>query len=142
MGRKVQFEANLKATNLFRNMNKHAGNLSEGDRPQLIATKTILGKKVKFYTSGEHVVEAELTPQEQYDSEILRFAHASLIVGEGVGDKAILYVDASVDPCDVWIYNEPAAQFIKKAMEAIKLGSLQTEFVVYANPIQEIRSLP
>ena len=117
-------------------MLKHSGDVGIADKAQLLARRTILGRIVRFYTNGEHIVEHEgLTDDEQFESEILRFAHASLLINAGVGDKKIMYVNAVVNPCAVWIYGRRAETFINEAK-----AKLSGEVIVDSNPVQLMRN--
>lgn len=116
----VDFNVKLKPTNLFKTMQEHK-DVSESSKANLIATKIILNKRVNFYSTGEHeILNSELKLEEQFNSEILRFTHASLITGQPEGDKAILWVDASVDPVNIWVYGQPVDQFLKQSILQIK----------------------
>ena len=132
MGRIVNFEAKLTATNLMRAMQRHQ-DVSEGSQSKLFAVRTLLGRTVRFYTSGEHLTDAfegTLTELEQYESQIMRFAHASLLSGQVEGDKRMLAVDATCDPCKVWTMGMPWEEFIRKAQLAKLAGLLTNEIIV------------
>lgn len=144
MGRIVNFEAHLKATNLMQIMQKHK-DVSEGDRSKLLAVRTLLGKTVRFYTSGEHSCDAyygSLTELEQYESLLMRYAHASLLSGNVEGDKRILAVDATCEPCKVWTHNMTWEEFIRRADMAKLAGVLTTEIIVdsFSTAIPVIRN--
>ena len=141
MGRIVNFEAHLKPSGLLRTMRKHNGDVSEGDKPKLIASRTILGKRCRFYNNGEHTVDAEVTAEESHESILLRYTHASLLIQQPVGDKSVLWVDASKNPCDVWIHNMPAKQFLELAKVAIKTGAIGKDLVIDDNPIPVVKEL-
>jgi len=139
MGRIVNFEAKLKPGGLLRTMRKHNGDVSEGDTPRLMASRTILGKRCRFYHSGEHTVDAEVTAEESHESILLRYTHASLLIQQPVGDKKVLWVDASHDPCEVWIHNMPVKQFLELSKVAIKTGAIGQDLVVDSNPIPVVK---
>ena len=141
MGRIVNFEAHLKPSGLLRTMRKHSGDVSEGDKPKLLAVRTIFGKSCRFYSNGEHTVDAEVTAEESHESILLRYAHASLLIQQPVGDKKVLWVDTSCNPCDVWIHNMPAKQFLELSKVAIKTGAIGKDLIVDANPIPVIKEL-
>jgi hypothetical protein len=123
-------------------MRKHNTGVSEGDKPNLFATRTILGKKCRFYRSGEHTVDAEeVTAEESYESILLRYTHASLLIQQPVGDKAVLWVDARTDPCEVWIHNMRAREFLEVAKLALKTGAIPQGLVVDDNPIPVVKEL-
>ena len=79
---------------------------SESSKSRLTCSRLILGYTVNFYESGLRVVEGlPLDDQECFDSQILRFAHASVLIGEPVGDKCFCYVDSRANPVEVWLLN-------------------------------------
>ena len=133
----------MKPTGLASRMRKHNGDaLSESDRAQPFAKRTVLGKRVKFYTTGEHVVSrTDLSDDEQYNSELMRFCHASLLTGQPVGDKKVLWVDASTNPVQVWLFGQTAEDFCNTTKDAIRMGSVASDLVVDGDPILTIRSL-
>lgn len=99
-------KATLKPGRFIKDNLKHK-NVSEGDKRFEIASRYILGKLVKFYNDGyREIIGVELDEQEIHDSQILRFAHASLLINEPVGDKKLCWVDARTNPVNVWIYNK------------------------------------
>jgi len=123
----------------MRNHLKHQGDVSESDKVKLIGVRTILGRRVEFYENGEHVVDTDIDLQEMFDSEILRFAHASLICKIPVGDKKTTWVDASKDPCDVWMFGKPVADMIRGAIKQVQNGTLDLRSIVDGNPMPQIR---
>ncbi|MDX1372718.1 MAG: hypothetical protein R3321_09625, partial [Nitrososphaeraceae archaeon] len=74
---------------MMKRMRAHAGDVSEGTRHKIMAKRVILGKKVIFYENGLRVIENEkdINEEEQFNSEILRLAHASLLINDAVGDQ-------------------------------------------------------
>jgi len=97
---------NVRPSALFKRLMKHRGEISEGDRYKIIATRTILGRKVDFYRNQLRVVHGtNLTEEESYNSELLRFAHASILINGPVGDKKICWIDATQEPVELWLYN-------------------------------------
>ena len=125
----VRLSANLKPVGGMRIGN---GNIS--DKRQLIAKRTILGTRCEFFSNGEHTCDRRLCDQEQHDSQLLKFAHASIIAGEPVGDKNRLWVDATKNPVEVWIYGSSAEVIRARAREA-------DVSIVDMDPLQSIRIL-
>ena len=138
--KKVLFEAkNLRPSAMLSRMLKHKGDVSIGSKAKVTARRIILGRKVTFYENGLRIVnDNDLNEDDEYKSEVLRLAHASILIGQPVGDKKSCYVDASTNPVTVVIYNMPAEQYIKMAKEAIKNGKVSKEFMLDST-IQEIR---
>lgn len=138
----IQLSGHCKPSSLMKVMRKHAGSMSQGDQANLIATRTIAGRKIHFFRTGEHRIEGDqITEQEAYDSEVLRFAHASLITGTPVGDKALCYVDATRDPCDVWVFGMELDEFIKQSKAAILDGrcTIAIDEALETNPLQRLK---
>ena len=105
MGKIKQFVAYPKPSRLMRRMIRHRGDVSEGNTRIPVATRTLLGRKITFYHNGERVIEGlNITDEDMFNSEILRFAHASLLTGEPVGDRRMCCVDATANPVKVWLY--------------------------------------
>jgi hypothetical protein len=103
---KILFNAKLKPSAYLQRMLKHQ-NVSESSKHKVIAVRSILNHTVTFYADGIRTVDnLDLTEQEFHDSEILRFAHASILINEAVGDKKACYVDATKNPAEVWVYNK------------------------------------
>ncbi len=100
----------------------------EGDRPQTIATRCILGRPVTFYRDGSRQCPG-MTDAEAYDSELLRFAHASLLARIGIGDKRMLYVDAMVEPVEVWAFGKPIKEFMSHTVRLMRTGKLSPEAI-------------
>lgn len=99
--------AHCRPTALMRRMLKHRGDVSEGSADRLLATRIILGRRVDFYRNGRRELHgSKLTDTEMHDSELLRFAHASLLDGTGVGDKLFCWVDATKNPVEVWLFGK------------------------------------
>ena len=128
---KVLLVANLRPSTYMKRMLKHTGDISVGSKSKIMAERWILGKKVIFYENGLRVVEDEdLSENDEYGSEILRLAHASLLINDAVGDKRSCYVDARVNPVEVVIYNTPAKDYIKREKKAIDSGKIDKDFVL------------
>lgn len=86
--------------------------VSEGDKRFPVAIRNILGQYVTFYNDGYREVNGiELSDQEIHDSQLLRYTHASLLVGTPIGDKAYLWVDASFNIVEVWLYGKHIKTF-------------------------------
>lgn len=128
---KIWFEAKLRPSNMLKRMRAHIGDVSESDKAKIMCVKNILGKKVTFYENGLRVVhDPDLNEDDEYNSEILRLTHASLLIGEPVGDKRQCWVDASTNPIKVVIYNMPATTFIKKATHLMRTREIDPDFVL------------
>jgi len=96
----------LRPSGLLKRMTAHKGDVSEGNKCKLIARRKILNKYVEFYRDGtRRIFGTGLNDEESYDSEILRFAHASILINGPVGDKRLCWVDATKDPVELWLYN-------------------------------------
>lgn len=102
---KIETSVVMRPTPLLKRMREHTGDVSENSKTELLCERRILGRLVKFYTNGLREVEG-LDEQESYDSEILRFAHASILIQQGVGDKRLCYVDATKDPIELWLHGK------------------------------------
>jgi len=131
-----QFVAHMKPSLMMKRLLRHQGDVSEGSKANVLATCRILGKKITFYTDGTHVIHGKMdvTEEEMFKSHILRYAHASLLIGEPVGDKRKIYVDATVEPIRVWLYGVTIQTFVKRAKAAIELGKLSPDFVLDQHP--------
>jgi hypothetical protein len=106
MSRILTATAKLKPSKFIKDDMCHR-DVSEGSKNFVVATRYIMGYLVKFYNDGmRKIVGLDLDEQELHDSQILRFAHASLLVNQPIGDKNLCYVDSSTDPVTVWIYNK------------------------------------
>lgn len=106
MGNIILARAILKPTRLYKRIIAHK-DVSEGSVDQLIARRIILNYEVLFYRDGRRKIRnLELEDQDIHDSEILRFTHASILLSEPCGDKKYCYVDASVNPVEVWIFGK------------------------------------
>ena len=142
MGSIKQFSATCRPSAVTKNLRRHNVDVSEGGRTRLIAKRTILGKICRFYTSGEHTVDdVRVTAEESHEALLLRYAHASLIIREPVGDKKVIWVDASKNPCEVWIHNMPSRKFLDLAMLAIKTGALGADLVIDGNPLPKMKDI-
>ena len=131
-----QFKAHVRPSGFARRMFAHQGNLSEFSKASILAERTILGKKAIFFTNGEHILKGriDLTEEEMFKSHILRYAHASLLVNEPVGDKKRIWVDATVDPVNIWLYGMTIQKFIQQAKMAIKRGTVEPSFILDQHP--------
>lgn len=128
---KILLFANPRPSNLLKRMRKHDCDVSVGSKGKVMAHRTILGKNVTFYENGLRVVDdKDLSEDDEHHSEVLRLAHASLLINDAVGDKNICYVDARVDPVEVHVYGMPAEEFIKQASKRISSGELDKDFVL------------
>ena len=113
MGEMKYLSGHCRPSSFMRQIIKHTGDVSEGSEHKILAIRTIVGKKVTFYRNGyRRVRDLNLTEEDTYDSEILRLAHASILIGEAIGKKSYCYVDATVEPVEVWIYGMKAEQFL------------------------------
>lgn len=135
----INFNAHLKPSLLMKRMQAHLGDVSEGSKAKVLAKRIILGKTVTFYENGLRLVEDEdLSEDDQFNSEILRLAHASLLVGQAVGDKRSCYVDSTKNPVEILIWNLPVEIFLEKAKRLIKNGYLDKDFVL-GSPLRQTR---
>ena len=121
----IQLETKLTASAMLNNMHRHQGDVSEGTQHRPIASRWILGHRCSFFADGTHTIDGiDITAEDEYASEILRFAHASLITGGPVGDKAKCWVDATVDPAIVWIHGLEARDLIRSTAAAVLAGDM------------------
>jgi hypothetical protein len=128
VGKLINFKANPRPSALLRRMLEHRGDVSEGTLHKIIAKRQLLGKTIIFYNSGLRLIEGiDLTEQEQYDSEILRLAHASVLINGPVGDKKVCYVDATKNKVEVWVYGLRLEEFIERSKIAVRLGHLNVD---------------
>ena len=128
---KKLFTAHCKPSIYLKRIMAHNKNVDEGNKSKIIGIRTILGKRVTFYQNGIHTIEGiNLNEEDQFNSQILRFAHASLLIGGSVGDKRGCYVDATKNPTEVWIYEYPLETFIKKYTYLMRVGSVDTDFLL------------
>ena len=127
---------------MLRKMRKHSGDVSVGSKTKVMAKRSVLGRNITFYENGLRVIEGEddVTEEQQFNSEVLRLAHASLLINDAVGDKRMCYVDARVNPVVVYIYGMLASDFVSKAKELIKTGQIAEDFVL-DSPIQELKNV-
>lgn len=132
---------NLRASKMLKRMMRHSGDVSEGTGSKLIAQRTILKRTVSFYNNGLRVIEGEeISEEDQYNSEVLRLAHASILMNAPVGDKRMCYVDATKNPVEVWFYNQRAEHFIDKVKEMVRTGQISEE-VILDQPLQHTKDL-
>lgn len=130
MKKVLLFPNTLRPSTMLKRMRAHIGDVSEGSKVKIMVKRIILGKKVTFYENGLRIVhDKDLNEDDEYNSEILRLTHASLLIGQPVGDKRQCWVDASTNPVSVVIYNMPAKTFIKKATQLMRNGDVDPDFV-------------
>jgi hypothetical protein len=134
--------ANLKPSKYLLRMREHDKDVSVGSKSKIMAKRTILNREVTFYENGLRIIddEDELSEEDQFNSEVLRLAHASILINDAVGDKRACYVDARVNPVIVFVYGMKADDFVAKAKQLIKSGTLKKDFVL-DSPIQELRNV-
>lgn len=131
MANLINLTAACRPTTLMKKMLQHSGDVSEGTQYKVLAKRQILKRRVTFYHNGLRVIEkADLNEQEVHESEILRLAHASLLVGTPVGDKRMCYVDATIDPVEIWIYGMPVEQFLTTSQRLVETQQLGIEFLL------------
>lgn len=115
----------------MRRMLEHSGDVSEGTKCKVLAERVILNKKVTFYTNGLRKIEGvNLNDEDKYNSEILRFAQASILIGEPVGDKRKCYVDATKNPVEVWVHNLPLEEFLTKSKHLVETQQMDIGFLL------------
>ncbi len=131
MGKIIQLTAECKPTALIKNMFKHSGDISAGTYNKIIAVRQILNRRVIFYHNGLRIIEGtDLSEQEMHDSEILRLAHASVLIEAPVGDKRCCYVDATKNPVEIWIYGMPIEQFLATSQQLVETQQLGIGFLL------------
>ena len=136
-----RFVAYPKPSRLMRRMVKHKGDVSEGSTPIPVATRYLLGRKVVFYHNGWRIIEGiKITEEEMFESEILRFAHASLLTGEPVGDKRLCCVDATANPVKVWLFGTTLEDFIRQSSKLVATGAVDPDFLL-GTPLDRIKGL-
>lgn len=114
---------------------------TSSDRRELLARRTIIGRVCEFFVNGEHVVDAAITPEEEFNSEILRYAHVSLLTGQPEGNKATLLVDATKEPVEVWTYGMRLEEFLRRAVDLIEQGTIDPSLVMDGDPIPKMRTI-
>ena len=143
MGRIVNLSGTLRPTAKMRHYQKCRESVSESSKARLIATRTIIGHTVHFYETGEHVIEtiseSDLSTEEMFNSEILKFAHASLIAGIPIGDKNLTWVDCSNNPCEVWMFGKTTEQFLTDVHRSIKNGRLDPNLILDGKTVETMR---
>jgi hypothetical protein len=115
---KIQLAANLRPSAYMKTAGAARGDLSETTRARLIKEVVVLSRTVRFYSDGTHTIDG-LRDDEAFDSEILRFMHASLISGTPIGHRETLYVDMNKDPLEIVIHGKPLRTFVSDAVAAI-----------------------
>ena len=127
----MKLTATLRPSALSNKLAKGRQDNSVSSHAHALATRWVLGKRIVFYRSGEHVIQGQhgLTDEEQYNSELLRFVHASLLASQPIGDEQVLYVDASQDPVEVYICGLPGDEYMRQVREAIATGDVPAEMV-------------
>lgn len=127
----IFFDGTARPSALMKRMLRHSGDVSEGTNHKVLATRTILNRKVTFYSDGTHFIHRTgLNEEESFNSGILRFAHASLLINMPVGDKAYCYVDATKEPMEVYVYGMKLEDFIRKAKYLIKMGKVPKDYIL------------
>ena len=130
--RKLQLSCTLRPTSAFGKMLEHGRNVSESDKANVLAQRTVLGKEVVFFKDGSRrVIGESIKDDEAFNSEMLKLIHASLLINQPVGSRAFCYVDASKDPVYIIIYGLQAEEFITKAAERIRVDD------ILGRPIEE-----
>jgi len=124
------FTATVRPTKMLKRMLEHRGDVSETSKYKVFAKRNILGYNVTFYENGLRETDGGLTEEEEFNSEILRLAHASLLINDAVGDQKQCYVDARRNPVEVIIYGYPADRYIKRAKNLIKNGHVEPGFIL------------
>jgi len=133
--------ANCRPSLLTKRMTRHKCDVSEGTEYKVIARRCLLGKSMTFYHNGLRVIEGiKLTDQEQHDSEILRLAHASILIGEPVGDRRMCWVDATRNPVEVWIYGMKLEDFIKTSKSLVGSNLLPAGFLL-EEPLKKVSEI-
>jgi hypothetical protein len=123
--------AHCRPSLLMKRMVEHKCDVSEGTKYKSIAKRQLLGRQITFYSNGLRVIEGlDLTEQEQHDSEILRLTHASILIGEPVGDKRMCWVDATKDPVEIWVYGMELKDFIKRSKVLVENNLLSVDFLL------------
>lgn len=131
MGNLINLTAECKPSALMRKMLRHKGDVSEGTQHKIIAKRRILKRCITFYHNGLRVIEGtDLNEEEMHNSEILRLAHASLLIDAPVGDKKLCYVDATKNPVEVWVYGMPVEEFLKTSRRLVETQQLGIEFLL------------
>ena len=131
MGKIINFYATAKPSKLLRNMVEHSGDVSEGTRFNVLAKRLIINRKVTFYSNGLRFIEGtDLDEQETHDSEILRLAHASILINAPVGDKRCCWVDATKNPVEIWVYGMTIQQFLATSNRLVRTQDLGVEFLL------------
>jgi len=134
MGHIIQLGGHCRPSLLTRRLTAHSGDVSEGAARQPVAVRNICGRRVTFYRNGERRIDGvTLTDQELHDSELLRFAHASVLIGQPVGDRRKLWVDASQPQCEVWVAGVRVEELIARAKTAANLGVVPAGLVLDAS---------
>ena len=107
------------------------GDVSQGSMAQPFAWRDVLGKRVLFYRDGTHRIcsDTSLTEEELFNSQLLRFVHASLITAEPQGQKDYLYVDAAKNPVAVYICGLEGQEYLRQVHTAIQIGQVPAEMI-------------
>jgi hypothetical protein len=128
---KKLFTAKLIPSAYLKRIFRHNSEVSEGSKSKVIARRKLLGRVVTFYQNGLRLIDGiNITEQEQFDSQILKFAHASILIEGPVGDKKACYVDATKNPIEVWVYEQRIEDFIKKYMTLTRTGNVDVDFLL------------
>ena len=125
----------------MRRMIKHKGDVSEGSTRVAVAYRYLLGRRVVFYHDGWRVIDKiKITEEEMFNSEILRFAHASLLTGEPVGDKRLCWVDATANPVKVWLFGTTLENFIKQSSRLVATREVDPDFLL-GTPLDKVTEI-
>ena len=120
----IQLSFDMRPSLLMRRMLKHAGDVSEGTRCKILAKRLVLGYNVTFYTNGLRIVDnLDIDEEEVFNSELLKLTHASILIQEAVGDKRKCYVDATKNPVEIWIHNQPVKEYIQTNKALMELNT-------------------
>ena len=134
---KIDLRAVIRPSGFMRKMLRHS-DVSEGTKSKVIAKRQILKRIVTFYHNGLRVIEGtDLDDQEMHESEILRLAHASILVGAPVGDKRACWVDATANPVSVWVYGMPIEEFLTTSQRLVETQQLGIEFLL-DEPVKKV----
>jgi len=139
VGRIILATATMKLTNFAKRAFGHK-DVSEGSEDKPIASRIILGRRIDFYRNGRRMLQGiKLTDQEKHDSEILRFTHASMLIGEPCGNKKYCYVDATQNPVEIWLFGHRihrASDLMNKSLPIVEKGledEWNSSIFVFAN---------
>jgi len=140
---KVLLSGAVRPSCMVKQVNCHkAGDQSESDRGELLAERMILGHVCRFMKNGDHfIVGMNITDQDHFNSQILRFAHASILCNVPVGHEKLLLVDMTVEPCRIIMFGKPIAEVLANAKIAVQSGLISIDLVVDGEPMAKIKEL-